>query len=178
MNALRFVAVLVVVSAWGPAATKATATPPAFSVDNHVFPATVALAGTREALTVDVTAIDGARIFDLDLTALHARFDLSQVRDDTPGQYDIILLAACSSKVEVSMTVGGAAMTELDASTQAASPVVDGCAFGRTGDVYELTGQTNVDQLDASGAHLLVFMKVSRDGENRSLQVDWADVAF
>lgn len=76
------------------------------------------------------------------------------------------------------MTLGGAPMTELDAAAQLASPVVDGCAFGRLGDVYELSGQTNVDQLDATHVHFAFFAQVKRDGENRSLRVDWADVSF
>lgn len=177
MNALHVTALCILASACGsaPAATPAT---PGFTVDGRAFPATVTLAGTRQALTVDVTGIDGARIFDANLTEVHARYDLSQVRDDTPGQYDIILLTACSSTVDVSMTLGGAPMTELDAATQPASPPVDGCAFGRPGDVYQLSGQTNVDQLDATHAHLSFFVKVQRDGENRSLRVDWADVPF
>lgn len=157
-----------------------TTTPPAlrFTVDDRPFPATVAVQGTRQQVTVDVTGIDGARIFDAALTEVHARFDLSQVRDDTHGQYDIILLTACSSKVEVSMTVGGASWVELDQASQPASPVVDGCPLGRAGDVYELSGQTNVDQLDATHAHLAFFVAVKRNGENRALRVDWADVPF
>ena len=181
MHALRLAAALCALAATaacGPAATTAPPKTTAFSVDDRTFPATVATSGTRQLLTLDVTAIDGARIFDADLTEVHARFDLSQVRDDTPGQYDIILLTGCSSKVDVSMTLGGAPMTELDAATQLASPVVDGCAFGRGLDVYELSGQTNVDQLDATHVHFTFFAKVQRAGENRSLRVEWADVSF
>ncbi|MEW6431284.1 MAG: hypothetical protein AB1730_07220 [Myxococcota bacterium] len=157
-----------------------TTTTPAlrFTVDDRPFPATVAVQGTRQQVSVDVTGIDGARIFDAALTEVHARLDLSQVRDDTPGQYDIILLAACSSKVEVSMTVGGAAWVELEQDSQPASPLFDRCPLGRVGDVYELSGQTNVDQLDATHAHLLFQVAVKRDGENRALRVDWADVSF
>lgn len=87
MNALRLAALcaLAITAACGPAPVTTPPTP-TFTVDGRAFPATVAAAGTRQLLALDVTAIDGARIFDADLTEVHARFDLSQVRDDTPGQ--------------------------------------------------------------------------------------------
>lgn len=177
---IRALAVLLLVlAACGPSAPPAPKQP-AFTVDDRQFPATVALAGTRQSLTVDVTGISGARIFDADLTELHATIDLSAVPDDQPGVYDIHLVAACSSTITLNATVGGVTFEELTASTQKPwnQLSIDGCPFGRATDVYELKGQTNISKLDASKITLFFFASVSRNGEKRSLALSWTDVAF
>ncbi len=147
---------------------------PRLLVDDQPYTAQIDAHATRQAAHVAVTSQAPPSLFGQPLTAFQVDLDLTTVPDDDPTKYDIALVAACAREETLQVQLGSTLYTESGAEPSYHQLSMDGCALG----TMQLTGQTNIQNLNQQHVVLDVIFQLSNGVEKHDLTVDRLDLAF